>query len=233
MLIVSGLLLGLLGSLHCLGMCGPIALALPATERKWNKFLINRLWYNSGRVASYALLGGLIGLLGRGLSLTAGQQTLSIISGVFILLWLLFSLLLRRPSLKLTSLWTLWLKQRFQFLFQTKSSWSTYGIGMLNGLLPCGLVYVALAGALVTGNVWSGITYMVLFGLGTWPMMIMISMGGKWIPPKISLSFNRLLPYLLFTLGIILIVRGLDLGIPYLSPALSQLDASQDSSICH
>ena len=83
---LSGLALGFLGSLHCIGMCGPIALALPSQSKSKLSFYSGRLLYNLGRVITYSIMGLIIGLIGQKINLAGYQQIISVILGIAILI---------------------------------------------------------------------------------------------------------------------------------------------------
>jgi sulfite exporter TauE/SafE len=212
----TGFLFGLLGSFHCVGMCGALALALPGLPSR-------RLLYHLGRVSTYATLGAGAGLLGQGLRLAGVQQSLSIASGVLILLLvaaperhtsrLAAALGLSRPLA--------WVKTTLAGLFQRPSACAMYATGLLNGLLPCGLVYLALAGALSAPGVAGAAAYMASFGLGTLPLMLGLSLSGQLVPLAWRARMRQAVPYTAVLLAGLFIVRGLGLGIPYLSPQLS------------
>ncbi|AHJ95353.1 sulfite exporter TauE/SafE family protein [Hymenobacter swuensis] len=220
----AGFLFGLLGSFHCVGMCGAIALALPGpTGASSGRYLAGRALYNLGRVTTYASLGALAGLVGHGLRLAGVQQPLSIVSGVLILLLVLVperftsrlaaGLGLSRPLA--------WVRTTLVELFQHPSAGALYATGLLNGLLPCGLVYLALAGALSASGVAGAAAYMACFGLGTLPLMLGLSLSGRLVPLAWRARMRQAVPYTAALLAVLFIVRGLGLGIPYLSPQLS------------
>ena len=215
----SALLFGFIGSLHCAGMCGPLVLALPGNASAWPAFLASRLSYNAGRITTYAALGALFGSVGRTLALAGVQQTLSIALGCLIIAGLFV-----RPSgrwgVPITR-FVSWLKSALGRRLGQGGARSLYVFGALNGLLPCGLVYVACAGAAVTGGVLSGVRYMALFGLGTVPMLLGVALLGRGMPLALRLRVQGLVPVCLGLVGVMLILRGLSLGIPYLSPDLS------------
>jgi sulfite exporter TauE/SafE len=225
----TAFLLGLVGSLHCAGMCGPLALALPATGRTRASFLLGRLNYNLGRILTYSLLGAVVGLVGESLALAGLQRWVSLAAGLAILLGLIASsrYALDTPAVRLVS----WLKSGFARLLQQRSLSSLLVLGLLNGLLPCGLVYAACAGAVAAGGFFSGTQYMLAFGLGTLPMMLGLGLVGKQLHWVIRFKFQRLIPASLLLLSSLLILRGLALGIPYLSPNLS--DAPGKHAACH
>jgi sulfite exporter TauE/SafE len=215
----TALLLGLVGSLHCAGMCGPLALALPFAGRSGAAYLAGRAAYNAGRVVTYCLMGVVFGLLGKTFLLAGVQRWMSILLGILLLAGLFSS---RRLAgwLPVTRL-VQELKTRMSGLLQRRSVMSLGLLGMLNGLLPCGLVYVAGAAATGTGDVLGGMVYMAAFGLGTVPLMLAISLSGRIVPPPIRLKLARAIPISIFIVATLLILRGMSLGIPYISPVLS------------
>ncbi|SFP89143.1 sulfite exporter TauE/SafE family protein [Hymenobacter arizonensis] len=221
----AGFLFGLLGSFHCVGMCGAIALALPGGMDKATSSLRyggGRLLYNLGRITTYATLGAAAGLVGQGLRLAGVQQGLSIASGVLILLLVAVP---ERYTSRLAGWLGLtrplaWVKNTLGRLFQQPTLPALYATGLLNGLLPCGLVYLALAGALSASGVWGAAAYMACFGLGTLPLMFGLSLSGRLVPLAWRTRMRQAVPYAASVLAVLFIVRGLGLGIPYLSPQL-------------
>lgn len=211
--------LGLFGSLHCAGMCGPLALALPGNARAPSRFLAGRCAYNFGRLITYAGLGVVFGLWGRLILLAGFQRTVSILLGVLLIAGLFASrrLALWRPMTLLVEK----IKAPMSHLLLRGTVRSQLLLGLLNGLLPCGLVYVACAGAAATGGIARGAFYMAAFGAGTLPMMLAISLSGNLVPFAWRLKLRKAVPVSVFLLGALLILRGLALGIPYLSPNLA------------
>lgn len=232
---VSAILLGLVGSLHCAGMCGPLAIALPlqtSTPKPGNisssaAFLLGRFAYNGGRIITYCLIGVIFGLAGKTFLMAGVQQWLSIALGIALLAGLFASrrLALWQPVTALVET----LKHPMARLLRQRSLTSLGILGLLNGFLPCGLVYVAAAGATATGGIFSGAQYMALFGLGTVPMMLGISLSGRLMPFSWRLKLQKAIPVSVFLLAALLILRGMELGIPYLSPVLSP----GQPSCCH
>jgi len=218
-LLLTALVMGALGSLHCIGMCGPLALALPVLSPHPLAKLGAGWLYNVGRVTTYAILGALLGLMGASFALVGFQQALSIIVGG---LMLLFLFLPGSFSFKKSGAHS----QRFfgtirnvlGKLFVKKNYLSIYLIGLLNGLLPCGLVYIAIAGAVTTGSVLYSSLFMAAFGLGTLPVMWAVAFFGGFATAKARLLIKKAYPYMVFVMACLLIIRGLDLNIPYLSP---------------
>jgi len=226
----TAFVIGLLGSFHCIGMCGPIVLALPPGEHGNVAFILGRLLYNAGRVLTYAILGAVFGLLGTGISVAGLQQWASISLGVVILLAVLLPSKSKQVFIdKLQfSLLTSRLKIYFGKLFKKSSQGSLFLIGIVNGFLPCGFVYIGIAGAIATGSLLNGILYMALFGTGTIPIMFGVSLAGNFISLKLRQNISRFIPVLASILAIIFILRGLNLGIPYLSPKLVKSNTEQN-----
>jgi uncharacterized protein len=222
----SALGLGFLGSVHCIGMCGPIALALPRSLGALPNLLLSRITYNLGRILTYSILGLLCGLVGQLISFAGLQRWLSITAGVLILAVILVPRLM--PAKVGSSRVVGSIVNRFRSiwgrLFSSRSLPGLFGVGLLNGLLPCGLVYVALAAAIATGTPMQGAGYMALFGFGTFPAMFAISVFGSAIPVKTRQSLVRLMPVGATVLALLLILRGMSLGIPYVSPKLHSGD---------
>jgi uncharacterized protein len=221
----TAFILGLVGSLHCAGMCGPLALALPMAGNTAGAFLMGRLAYNAGRIVTYCALGVVFGLVGRTLLLAGVQRWVSIGLGATLLVGLFTSrqLALWRPVTALVEA----LKSRMGALLRRRSFFSLAMLGLLNGLLPCGLVYVAGAGATNTSGMLAGAQYMAAFGVGTVPMMLAISLSGKLVPLRLRLQLRKAIPVSVFLLAVLLVLRGMSLNIPYLSPDLST------GSCCH
>ena len=235
-MIWTAFLIGLFGSFHCIGMCGPIALALPSSgSRNWSWLLGGRIVYNVGRAITYAGFGLVFGLLGQSLSLAGFQQGASIFAGAMILILVLLpsrvsqKIYLLKPAVGFTN----WLKQKFGKLLTKKSIFSTFAIGLLNGFLPCGLVYIATAGAIAAGGYLEGATYMFAFGIGTIPLMLAVSLAGNFISVAVRQRINKLIPAFMIVLACLFLLRGMNLGIPYVSPQIQQTEITDDSEICH
>jgi sulfite exporter TauE/SafE len=213
----TAFLLGLVGSAHCAGMCGPLALALPATGNTRATFLAGRVLYNVGRLVTYAGLGAAFGLIGQTFALAGFQRWISLAAGTAILVGLFAS---SRFALGLPAITAVdWLKSSFGRLLQRRSLASVFLLGLLNGLLPCGLVYAAVAGATAIGSFVGGALAMLVFGLGTVPMMLGFSLLGPRLHTVLRFRLQRFIPASLAIVGVLLVLRGLALGIPYLSPA--------------
>lgn len=220
--ILTGLTFGFFGSFHCIGMCGPIALSLPRKSTVYLRFVFSRVIYNTGRVFTYTVLGAVIGLFSKMISISGYQQWLSITVGTILLLALGWQKL-RDLFQKIESLPTKLIgsaTNRLKALFNNNSLGSLFLIGILNGFLPCGFVYMALATALTFGAVENSMLFMAGFGIGTIPAMLGISLAGSFISTTFRRKLQNLSPYFIAAVGTILILRGLNLGIPFLSPAL-------------
>ncbi|WP_299110092.1 sulfite exporter TauE/SafE family protein [uncultured Tenacibaculum sp.] len=218
---ISALILGLLGSFHCIGMCGPIAFMLPVDRTNKVKQFFQITSYHLGRLFTYSLIGLLFGLLGKSFYFFGFQQQLSIIVGILMIVVVLlpktfqkynFSKSINRLVMKVKSALGKELKKKGNDTFFT--------IGFLNGFLPCGLVYMAVFGALTASNAFSGSIYMAIFGLGTIPLMTTVVYVGNFANGLIRRRIQQAIPYVVVFIGVLFILRGLGLGIPYVSPVL-------------
>ncbi|MBK8552054.1 MAG: sulfite exporter TauE/SafE family protein [Ignavibacteria bacterium] len=232
----SGFVIGLLGSFHCSVMCGPIALSVPQNNNTGLSFISGRLVYNSGRIVSYSILGLIFGFFGDRLNIFGLQQSLTITIGVLILVSVILSK--RRKKLLMNNNFIsriyIYYKIFFSKLFRIRNGSSFLMFGIMNGLLPCGFVYIALSGAMVSADVISGSVYMMLFGLGTVPMMLSVSVFGSRVSVNARSRINKLIPVLTVILGLLFILRGLNLGIPYISPAdMNTNKAVRQELICN
>lgn len=207
---VSAFSLGFLGSFHCAGMCGPIALALKGNDNGIGSFLISRMGYNLGRIFTYSLMGLTAGLLGRSFSINGWQSDLSILCGVLILVFVLLTneRVRNRISSGMSGK-TAALKRVFSGLIRRRGTGALILTGVLNGILPCGFVYLALAGAATTTGPLEGALFMALFGLGTLPMMLGIAITGAMVSLKARGFINRLSPLIAIALAVLLIHRGI------------------------
>lgn len=226
---ISGLLLGGFSGLHCVGMCGPIAL-LVYGRGGFRQVLL----YNTGRLMTYAFLGSIIGLLGTSISLVGYQKHLSVVIGIIIIL---FSIL---PKTKTSFIPQHWIRQGVAPIkrhmlakFDSGSSWAFFISGALNGLLPCGMVYLALSAALATGTVREAVQMMLGFGLGTLPLMLGLSIWNYVIKKAHFKPFQFVFPAITIAIGFMIIARGLELQIPYISPLFPVIGpAGQSIPVC-
>jgi uncharacterized protein len=233
-MLYSAFIFGLISSLHCIGMCGPIAMMLPVDRNNPTKKTIQILLYHAGRLTSYAMLGLLFGLLGRGLHIAGIQQQISIVVGVFMIILAIvpekvfarynFS----RPIYSLISK----VKTSLGSQFKRKSPDALFTIGLLNGLLPCGLVYAALFGAIAMQDVTLSITYMLLYGLGTIPLMSAVVYISNFLSFPIRNKMQKIVPFVTVIIGLLFVLRGMGLDIAYISPSNINLFV-QSSANCH
>jgi len=208
----SAFLVGIFGSLHCVGMCGPLVLALPLTRTEKSAVVYQSLIYNLGRIFLYALLGLLIGTIGWGLQLGGLQKMFSIGLGITLILTSLNAFNSFFNVNKLTSLVSIKSAAFLKKAFSVSSNFSAFRIGMLNGLLPCGLVYTALATSITMSSPLQSSFYMAIFGLGTLPLMYAVMVGGK-LYKGVALKLKRFLPVFTILLGVYLIFRGINLHV--------------------
>lgn len=211
-MLLSALLLGFFGSFHCLGMCGPIALAMRTPQSSRLALLGNRLLYHIGRMSAYATIGGIAGLLGQALFFSGFQTYLAYISGGLMIVLGLFAVNLDTVLLNVPAFQRFYQKVATVLGQQLQHNRGTFVIGYLNGFLPCGLVYMALFGALATGNLLEGMGYMALFGLGTLPLMLATSLAGQFVQVRWRNLMRKAYPILFILLGVLFIARGANLS---------------------
>ena len=223
-LMIAAITLGIVSNLHCIGMCGPIALVLPIDRTgKWMR-LFGVLSYNSGRIFSYVTLGGLFGLFGAGIRIAGLMQLTSIVLGISLLLYVFLNngWFRKRGVVK----WYDRLGTRMgnalgQLLTGTKNP-PLFVIGGLNGLLPCGMTLTAAFASVPFGGVIQSMSFMLFFGLGTLPIMISLPIFSHMISSDQRIKFKKVVPIVIAVFGILFILRGLNLGIDYISPDLSK-----------
>lgn len=222
---IVGLVLGLASSLHCVGMCGPIAFSLGLNPQNKIDFTFRNLTYQLGRVTTYSFLGAILGIIGTGISFAGLQNPLSIVVGTMMILIALLPKNLGTQNLGMKPFARLMynLKSGLGKFLRRKNYSSLYITGLLNGLLPCGAVYAALTGSMAMGSVGGSVLFMVCFGLGTIPLMFASVLAGNAVSIQTRQKILKFLPYLMILLGILFILRGLNLDIPYISPALESL----------
>lgn len=233
-MLLSALILGLMGSLHCVGMCGPIAFMLPVDQTNNYKKFGQIFIYHFGRLLAYGIIGLLFGLLGKGLSIFGIQQKLSIAIGVIMILIVLIPYKtfnkynFSKPIYKIISK----VKNQLGKELKKKSPDTFLTIGFLNGFLPCGLVYMALFGAIAMGNAVQGSLYMILFGLGTIPLMTTAIYFSGLLKGGVRQKVQKAIPVFVVVIGLLFIIRGLGLGIPYVSPA-PVVELASSALECH
>ena len=217
---ITAFLMGLIGSIHCISMCGPIVYLLPLDHYNNKKKTIQLLSYHLGRFCTYIGLGIIMGFLGEQLNIFGLQQQVSILMGTLLIISAFIPLsgaFNKTPNKILLTAYTK-LKTEFSMVLKKRGIVSLFVLGILNGLLPCGLLYMALFGSLNTKTPLEGAVFMLCFGLGTIPLMTLVAFLSNFISAKSKQYFTKAMPWLLFILGSLFILRGSGLDIPYLSP---------------
>jgi uncharacterized protein len=226
--VLAAFILGFAGSLHCLGMCGPLVIALHGGSNKQNwktKFV-----YHLGRILVYVTLGAIVGVVGKTVSFFGFQQVLAITAGAVMLVLILWPGLFRNAKLKTTRL-TQWIRSRITPTVKSHPFLTSFLLGTVNGLLPCGLVYVALSGALITGDPLKSALFMATFGLATSPALLAAPAILKWVSVRLKLKSIKALQVGLVLVSVLIVLRGSGLGIPYISPKMAPDKVEVDC--CH
>jgi uncharacterized protein len=230
---IAGLTLGLVSSFHCVGMCGPLTFALPLRRHKALYRFTALLLYQLGRIVTYAAVGFLFGLVGRRIYIQGYQQWFSTGLGVVVLFMALLYFLHRYdfhvPFLKGFYVWVQ--KIISSLLQKVNNLFGFFAMGMANGLLPCGMVYIALITTLSFTTLAGSISFMAMFGMGTLPAMMLVGMAGQFVKPSVRSSMQKAVPWFVVLVGVVLVLRGMNLGIPFVSPALP--GEADDAVICH
>ncbi len=231
-MLYTAFIMGLFGSLHCVGMCGPIALALPVQTESRVTMVLKLMLYNLGRTVTYVFLGVLIGLLGEGLFLAGMQKWLSIALGISLLVIVIFSINVENRLLK-SPFWGrafLSVKVLLGKLLKSKSAPALFRTGIINGFLPCGLVYMAVVGAVSMGDLMDSAFYMLLFGLGTLPLMLLTAVTGQLAGLKWRNGMKKLFPVFVTAVALLLIYRGIRFDLP---EGFSFWEMMQQMPMCH
>ena len=234
-MLYTGLLLGFLSSFHCIGMCGPIALILPVSKKSAFKKHIQILLYHAGRIFTYSLLGLLFGLVGKGFSLAGIQQQMSIIIGVAMVSFVVFPKISHRITYKIKPVTQVFntIKLKLGLYLKKESFYALFLIGFFNGFLPCGMVYIALLGAVAIPEIPGAMSYMILFGLGTVPLLSALLYASDAFGKGFRAKLQKVIPVLVIFVGVLFILRGLGLGIPYISPMDNSLHLYANPQYCH
>ncbi len=220
-MLYTAFIFGLISSFHCIGMCGPIAMMLPVDHQNPVRKAFQISTYHLGRLSAYAIIGLIFGALGKGFFLAGMQQYLSIAIGILMIVFIvvperkLAQYNFSKPIYNIISK----VKSALGKQFKNKSYQSLFTIGLLNGFLPCGMVYVALFGAIAMQSVGNGMAYMILFGMGTLPLMSLVMYINSFITPNFRNKIQTVIPYVAVFIGCLFILRGLGLGIPLISPS--------------
>lgn len=224
-LYASMFMLGLGGSLHCLGMCGPLVMAVPFPKSRQN--LLSKTLYFLGKALAYGILGAVISLFGLKALWGDSQRYISILAGIIVILLAIFPIL--QPKIGKFPF-----RNSFQNIFKAikeNPKWHHFlRLGFINGLLPCGMVYMALAAAMTGGGLVEGFIAMLFFGIGTTPLLWILASVKSKITTALRQQLKPVTIGLSLLVGILLLLRGLNLGIPYISP---KLDTSMEMEHHH
>lgn len=217
--LVVGFLMGFIGSVHCIGMCGPLTMALPFSQQKHISKYLSILLFHIGKIVSYALLGLIVGFFGKQLFVIESQQGISIVIGILMVIYVLWVYVIRmNTSFNPFQFMQAPVLKALRKLINNKKMYVFFLLGLLNGLLPCGLVYLALGSAMSTGSSIEAAIFMALFSIGTMPALIIVALGTQVVGIEWRRKFQKSLPFFIFGMGVILILRGMNLGIPLVSP---------------
>ena len=229
--ILAGFIIGLTSNFHCIGMCGPIAMAIPVNRKNNLTIFMGAFQYNLGRIVTYALLGSVVGIIGLSIQTLGILQWVSIITGIGLIifawkkqLFSIFPMAIPRIGIQST------LNKGLGKIIHSSSPFKLLFLGFLNGLLPCGMVFVALSNAILTGDIFSSTLAMIAFGIGTLPAMMAVVFMMNKLSTTIRQKMNKVVPYLLTIVALLIILRGMNLGIPYLSPSVKIVEKKIDST---
>ena len=230
----TAFILGLAGSFHCIGMCGPIAFVLPINKNVKSVAIFQTILYHTGRLLSYSIIGFLFGIIGKGLYLAGFQQRLSILVGILMIVVVIIPVTVfnkynfSKPLYHIIGI----VKNKLGLYLSKKSNKSIFLIGFFNGFLPCGLVYMALIGSIAISEPLEGALYMAIFGLGTVPLMTVAIALGNVLNLAVRKKIQKAIPIFIVVIGLLFILRGLGLGIPYISPSDAKLQISNNPAEC-
>lgn len=233
-IIILAITIGLTSSLHCVGMCGPIALSLGLDAENKFKFTFRNLTYQFGRITTYTILGALLGIVGESFSFVGLQSYLSIFIGVLMIIMVMIPKFYENGATSLKPINKIMLKVKMllgKYLIK-KNTKSLYIVGLLNGLLPCGTVYASLTAAIAMGSVLKSSLFMLFFGLGTLPLMFATVLFGNFLSVSQREKILKILPIITIILGVLFILRGLELNIPYISPSPESLQLNGMNEHC-
>jgi sulfite exporter TauE/SafE len=218
-IILAGLILGITSNLHCVGMCGPIAMAIPVNRSSNWTILGGVLQYNFGRIITYMLLGLLVGSIGISVNTLGILQWISILAGIFLIVYawrkfFTFRFAAKLPQLGIQQM----ISKNIGRILKSDLPLKPLFLGMLNGFLPCGMVYIALMNAILGGHPYTSALAMMAFGIGTLPSMIAVGLVANRITNDMRRKMNKVVPYMLTLVGLLIVLRGMNLDIPFISP---------------
>lgn len=231
-LLIAGLVLGITSNFHCLGMCGPIAMAIPVNRKSTWTILSGILQYNAGRILTYALLGAVVGSIGITVETLGFLQWISIIAGVLMIIfawrkWLSSIFSGHLPTFGIQG----FISKSLGKVLAMQTPFKLPFLGMINGLLPCGMVYIGLMNALLAGNPVSSAYTMIAFGVGTLPAMIAVGFAANRISGNVRQKVNKVVPFLLTFVGVLIVLRGMNLDIPYISPKVKMTTSQKHADV--
>lgn len=229
---------GIAGSFHCIGMCGGFACALGGDPAGRMATIYKHLLYNTGRVTTYMFMGGLAGMAGQALylpegitskvpldmwhnhstfpsellpeTLSTGQRVLAVFAGLLMVIMALQLFgYLQRIHILTKGLGSTTLVVSIRSLLNSNSRSATLAFGVFNGFLPCPLVYAFVAHAAASANILSGMIIMVIFGIGTFPAMLLTGGAGQMINHHWRQRAVWVAAGFVMLLGLITILRGL------------------------
>lgn len=213
-MIYTALIMGFAGSLHCMGMCSPLAMTV---TRVSSNVMTNRLLYNTGRIFTYGIVGAIIASIGFAFPISKYQNLLSLIMGLALITIGLASVsrlsipFITTVLLKLSVM----LKNAFAQFLKQKNFVSIFLLGTFNGFLPCGLTFLALTYCVILSAPMEGFVFMILFGVGTLPAMLGFTSFFQWIVKRFHFSPQRLTTSLFVISGILLIARIFLIHVPH------------------
>lgn len=228
---LAALMMGLTGSLHCAGMCGPIMLFMPFQQFKGLKKIAGISFYHFSRISAYALMALVIYSFRSSFNPRV-QQYISIILGSSLLIAGLLSFLPLRNKWQVKLPWSESVKRKLAYFMGSPSLTSIAVSGFLNGLLPCGLVYLVLSSTLALHSPLQAVAFTYVFGLGTLPVLVSIILFKNKMVLLKKFSVQKFTPVIVFVFGFVFLLRGLNLGIPYLSPH-TEVSHGAIHSCCH
>jgi hypothetical protein len=203
---LTALIMGMAGSLHCAGMCSPLAMTVTNLNPS---VIFNRVLYNSGRIITYGLLGAIAASIGHMLPISGFQNLLSVILGFSLIVMAAVGItavkvpFLTHALLKFTGL----LKKTFSKILYRKNPGSMLLLGSLNGLLPCGLTFLAVSFCVTLATPVEGFAYMFVFGIGTLPVMLGLVSLIDLVKSRTNWNIKNLTTGLMIISGLLLIAR--------------------------
>lgn len=210
---LTALIMGVAGSLHCAGMCSPLAMAITSTNKT---ALTNRILYNLGRILTYGILGAAVAGVGFVLPISGFQNILSLVLGTGLILVAVIGYKGTRIPFVTNGLsqFSSGLKKIFSGIIRHKTPAAFLLLGAINGLLPCGLTFLALSVCLTLAAPIDGFMYMLLFGAGTLPVMLGLVSAAGFVTRKLRWNIQTITTGMMVISGVLLIVRVFLIHLP-------------------